>query len=126
MNKLIKEQLLKCKVANIPKFDDSTTKLVIDKKVPEPEPQVNHYYIIEIEDYVINEPAGFTLSSNWNRGTKPTYKYYRVQITQAMGKMFKILGMGYDYENDCDFPQPWSGWIPRAGFHIKKEIDVRV
>ena len=122
MNEIIKEQLSKCKLAQIPSFDDNTTTLVLHKREPEKDPELNHYYIIELEDYIVNEPDGFTLSSNWNKGSKPKYSYYRVEIIQLMGKMIKVRGIGYDPVTDTDYLELWAGWLPRSGFHIKKEI----
>ena len=47
MNKVIKEQLTKCKIANIPSFDDNTTELFIEKTGTNAINQyhLNKYYI---------------------------------------------------------------------------------
>lgn len=122
MNSFIKEQLKKCKVAELPNLEQAKEVLFIPKKEPEKEPELNHYYIIELEDYVINEPEGFTLSANWNKGTKPTCSYYKVQVVQLLGKMVKVSGISYDVINSTDLSDVWTGWLPRASFHIKKEL----
>lgn len=124
MNKIIKEQLSRCKISNIPNFNDSTTELIIPKAEPEKVPELNHAYLIYIEDYIIHEPPGFQLSSNWNKGTCPKYSYYRVQVIQIVGKMYKVQGVGYNPETDDTYPEGWMGWLPEKGFHIKKEITV--
>ena len=124
MNSFIKEQLKKCKVAEVPNLEQAKEVLFIPKKEPEKEPELNHYYIIELEDYVINEPEGFTLSANWNKGTKPTCSYYKVQVVQLLGKMVKVSGISYDVINSTDLSDVWTGWLPRASFHIKKELCV--
>ena len=41
MNALVKEQLKKCKVAQVPNFTDEDTEILIPMKMPEPEPQLN-------------------------------------------------------------------------------------
>lgn len=122
MNDIVKEQLSKCKIAQVPSFDDNTTLIVVHKREPEKEPELNHYYIIELEDYIINEPAGFTLSANWNKGVKPSCSYYKAEVIQIMGKMIKVRGIGYNPVEDSDYSEPWTGWLPRSGFHIKKEL----
>ena len=61
MNKFIKEQLLKCKVANIPDFNDSTVHIFIPKtvccktaEVPNNEKmKLNACYLVKLEDYII-------------------------------------------------------------------------
>lgn len=122
MNSLIKQQLEKCKVAQVPSFNETDTEIFIPKKQPEPTVQVNKYYLIELEDYILHEPDGFTLSANWNRGSVPTCKHYIALITQSMGKMFKTECTGYDVSSQSTLEKQWKGWLPREGFHIIKEL----
>ena len=122
MNALVKEQLKKCKVAQVPNFTDEDTEILIPMKMPEPEPQLNNHYLIQLEDYIINEPEGFTLSSNWNRGTTPKYKHYIVFVKQVMGRMYKIDGNAYNIETQEFLNNQWTGWLPRDGFHVLKSV----
>lgn len=118
MNLIIEQQLKKCKVASIPYFDKNTTHLIIPKVTVQNEEVCipGHYYLIEIEDYVINEPPQYTLSSNWNKGTKPPEHRMKVDILQIMGKMVKINGIG----DNTDIT--WEGWLPLKSFKVLKEL----
>ena len=67
MNKIIKDQLNKCKVAIIPEFDDNTFSLHIKKKNLDEKKEdiiLNHFYKIEIANYVLNPSDNFTLAEN--------------------------------------------------------------
>ena len=77
MNPLIKKQLEGCRVANIPDFEETDTVINIPKgsALNVTHYQVGKCYYVEIADYVINPPEGYTLASNWNKGTSPKYKY---------------------------------------------------
>ncbi len=124
MNPLIKKQLENCKVANIPDFDDTTTHLTISKGsvVNVSQYQVGRCYIVELADYVINPPEGSTLSSNWNKGTVPKYKYYKCEIVKIMGKMICILGYGFDPVTMRDTNDLWEGWVPQQGIKLIQEL----
>ena len=125
MNPIIKSQLEKCTVANIPVFDDSTTTLVIPKgSTLHVSPyQVNKCYIVELADYIINPPPDFTLADNWNNGSVPKWKYYKCEISKVMGKMIRITGCGYDYENNMDTNDVWEGWVPQQGIKLIQELN---
>ena len=124
MNKLIKQQLLNCRVANVPAFDDNTTRIQISRgSMLNVSPyQVHKCYIIELENYILNPPPNFTLADNWNQGSIPTHKYYKCEISQVMGKMVKIMGCGYNPDTDTDTADMWMGWVPQAGIKIIKEL----
>lgn len=120
MNKYIKEQLAKTKV-NLPDYDDNSTTLFIpktDKSINNADLQVGHCYYLFLEDFIINEPANFTLSVNWNNGTKPSENKIYAQVTQTMGKMIKVVSRSA--ENNI----PWTGWLPRKGVIILEELNV--
>lgn len=120
MNDLIKEQLSKCRWATIPEFDDSTTYMVIYKN-PKPvqEFKINSFYIIEIADYVLKPSSNFTLADNWNKGIIPQSKYIRCQVTQIMGKMIKIGGIGYDINTREDKSDIYPElWLPSSSITI--------
>lgn len=119
MDKIIKEQLNKCKVANIPFFDDNTTEIIIqrgDNAIIKDDLILNHYYKIEVEDYIIKPYDGFNLASNWNNGVVPKDKVMNCEITQIMGKMIRVEAVGVNTNNS------WSGWLPRKSIHILEEI----
>lgn len=124
MNPIIKKQLQNCKVANIPDFQDTDTVISIPKgSVLNVSPyQIGKFYIVELADYIINPPEGYTLASNWNKGTTPRYKYYKCEIVKIVGKMVCILGCGYDDTTMQDTNDLWEGWIPQAGIKIIQEL----
>lgn len=124
MNKYIKQQLNKVSAVDIPVFDDNTTHLIIprlEKKV-ELFFQEDHFYVIKLEDYLLNPPPGFNLHTNWNHNIIPKQKYYKCQCIKVMGKMIQILGVGFDYENRIDLEETWDGWLPIKSVKIIKEI----
>lgn len=124
MNKVVKEQLGKCKVADIPAFDDTTTHIFIPKVSAGSinEYHLHKYFMVEIADYILNPSADFTLADNWNKGTKPPSKYMNVEIIQVMGKMIQISGVSYNPENPVALPTHWEGWIPQKSIKIIKQL----
>ncbi len=110
MNKYIKEQLNKCKVAKVPYFDDNTTELSIPFDTSNLIPgefYINMEYNIEVEDYIIHPFPGFNLHDNYNNGIVPTDKFMHIKVLKDMGKMMQIMAIGL---NDG---QGWSGYLPK-------------
>lgn len=124
MNKFIKQELNKVKVAQVPPFDEHTTHLTIPKLDGRIyyEFRVGHYYLIELENYIVKPYDGFTLHDNWNNGVVPKSKYYKCECQKIMGHMVKIQGVGYDYINKVDLTDSWGGWIPIKSCQIIKEL----
>ena len=124
MNPLIKKQLENCKVANIPSFDENCTVINIAKGSVL---NVTHYqigkcYIVELADYVLTPSEDSTLSTNWNNGTVPKYKYYKCEITKIVGKMINILGYGLNPFTGEETNDLWEGWVPQAGIKLLQEL----
>lgn len=124
MNNIIKEQLKLCKLADVPSFNDDTTKVVIKKKASSNGVVVKegHCYLIELADYIIHPNDNFNLHKNWNNNVVPDHKQYKCECTKIMGKFVKIYGVGYDYDNNCDTTDVWSGWVPLEGISILSEL----
>ena len=124
MNPIIKKQLDNCRVANIPIYTDDAIVINIPKgsQLNVTPYQIGKYYLVELADYVLNPSDGNTLSSNWNKGTVPKYKYYKCEITKIVGKMICILGCGYDAVNQQDTSDLWEGWVPQAGIKLLQEL----
>lgn len=115
MNKFIKEQLLKCKIAHVPDFDEHTAQLLIQKNTNKVITSELHRGIeidIEVEDYIIHPYPGFTLHNNWNRGIVPTDRQMHVLIIDEMGKMICVQAIGL---NDN---KAWGGWLPKKSCKI--------
>lgn len=119
MNKFIKEQLDKCRI-QLPEYDDNTTHLLINRNqdiVAIENLQVGGNYLFELADYVINEPPSFTLSSNWNKGTKPPEKVVMCSVQEIMGKMIKVLAIGQSTNTQ------WIGYLPRKAIKVLKKYE---
>lgn len=124
MNNIIKKQLENCKVAVIPNYSDTDTRIVIPKgsSMSVTPYQVHHFYIVELGAHIINPPQTSTLASNWNGGRVPSRRYYKCEISNVMGNMVKIIGCGYDPETDSDCSDVWEGWVPQDGIKLIKEL----
>ena len=123
LNPLIKEQLNKCEVADIPSFDDNTLELIIPKKSKEKNFQLNKYYIVELADYLINPGEIVSFHINWNQGRVPKSKYLKVCISQLMGKMIKVDGIGFNPKSNEDLEDFYTNlWLPSNDVKIIKEI----
>lgn len=115
MNKFIKDQINKITIP-LPEFNDDTIHFIIKKQGIK---QINDFnvgdiYTIKVENYIINEPQNFSLSSNWNYGTIPPEVDLQTQVLQVMGNMikFKCKGISTGVE--------WEGWLPRKSITIIK------
>lgn len=124
MNPIIEKQLRRVKIADLPEYDENTTHLLIKKKgTPVGMSfQEGHYYLIELEDYIIHPSPTFTLHTNWNKGVIPTEKCYKCFCIKVIGKMVQIQGVGFDYENREDLNVEWDGWLPVKSVKILREI----
>lgn len=124
MNKVVKEQLRLCKIADIPPFTDETTQLIISQKSDSTGVTVREggCYLIELEDYIIHPYDGFDLHRNWNNNIVPSCKHYKCECIKIMGKFIKINGVEYDYDSNTDLNCVWSGWLPLDGIKILGEV----
>lgn len=128
MNSIIKKQLDNCNLS-LPEYDEDTTYIFIPKNnrnnvvSTEIEIQKDHYYILELENYIINPPDNFTLSSNWNKGINPKSKYLFGTPTNFVGKMVRWDCCGYDINSNQPLDDVYSElWLPRKGFKMIREV----
>lgn len=127
MNPVVKRELEKVRIP-LPDYDDNTTLITILRKTAEEQVKtfpiiVGNCYLIQLADYVLNEPPNFTLSANWNSGVVPKSKYMKIQITKVMGKMIQIDGSGYDVLNQVDLNDAYIGlWLPLASIGVVQEL----
>lgn len=124
MNPFIAKELNKVKVARIPPFDNSTTYLKLEKisTVNTVSLVLNHYYLIELANYIIHPPENFNLHINWNNNNVPKYMYMKCQVIQLMGKMVKIDGIACDMKDLSDIDYKWQGWLPLKSISVIKEL----
>ena len=111
MNKFVKKELEKCKV-KLPEWNDDTTQIVIPLYSENEDINSKSEYIINIKNYIINEPPNFTLSYDWNSGTVPPETSMKVKYVDYKGKMTKIDGIGTTTNVH------WSGWLPNKSFEV--------
>ena len=124
MDKLIKEQLSKVKVAVLPPYDENVTEIFIPKTTQILSKNVleGNYYLVQLAPFILNEPEGYNLSSNWNNGSVPLHSCYKCEVNKILGKMIKITGIGYDLNNQIDLNYMWSGWVPQEGVTILQKL----
>ena len=111
IHQFIKDEISKIVVP----FDKiSETEYLIHKNnsTVEMDLEERHFYIIEVEDYIIHPYNGFTLHENWNHGVVPTDKEMKCEVVKIMGKMIYVEAQGM---NDGLI---WAGWLPKKS--IKK------
>lgn len=109
MNKLIEQELNKCAVAIIPKYNNE---LVLNipkgtKSVTEIQFELHRFYQIELENILLNPPDNFIFHIQWNNNILPTDKVMNVEVTEIMGKMIKVNGSGVTSFS------VWNGWLPK-------------
>ena len=116
INKLIQKELEKVVIADISNYNPTTNQIIIPR-FNQVLMKENEYYLIRIDDEILHPGNNSTLAINWNQGSVPTSKYMKVDVIKVMGKMIRVNGIGYDYENKRDKNEIWSGWLPIT--HIK-------
>ena len=116
MNLFIEKELNKCIIAKPQKVSDISFIInKIDNQSTLTDLEVGHFYIIEVEDYIIHPYDGFTLHNNWNNGVIPTTRKMQAEVIQIMGKMIKVNAR-------CEDGLLWVGWLPRKSITIKTVI----
>lgn len=115
MNPFIEEQLNKVLVP-IEKVGENKFLIRRSAETQITDFEVGHYYIIEVEDYIIHPYNGFTLHENWNGGVVPTDRRMQVEVVRVMGKMIKVNALG------LTDGKIWCGWIPQKSAKIMQVI----
>lgn len=120
MNQLIQQQLKKVQF-DLPTWDENTEELFIKKRGPE-DPSIiksGRCYIIQVPEYIVNPPDGFTLNSNWNKGLSINDYILYVEINKVMGKMIQFTGRGFDYKNKTTNNNFYNQmWLPMKSIQI--------
>ena len=122
MNIFIKKELEKIK-ANMSYYDDSTTHIHIDKRSSNNNQvedfEVGLKYRIMIEDYILEEPSNFTLSSNWNNGVKPVSKILEGTLKKIQGNMLQWDLVGFDENLQCEKSDKYIDlWLPKKSITV--------
>jgi hypothetical protein len=122
MNKIIESQLKKVREADISHFDERTSSYFIPKKV-DIKLEENNYYIIELNDILLKPNSSLnSLINNWNNGSIPKNKWYKIDVCQKLGDMVKINGAAFDYNTKIDLLDMWSGWLPIKEIKVLEKL----
>ena len=125
MNKRVFDELSKCKVCNLPYYDENTTSMIIplyNNDCVSVELVRNHYYIIKVSDMVLNPPENDTIRTNWNKGRMIHSKYLLVTPTKVVGKMMQFDGCGWDMSKNIALDDCYSDmWVSKEGISVVRE-----
>ena len=124
MNKIIKEQLEKCAVANVPEYDEKDLTLTIPKytEISRLDFQENKTYLIELEDYLIHPSENFNLHKEWNNGVIPKSKFLKARVIQMHGRMIQFDAFDTNYEGDAEGAHYDCLWLPLKSIHLRRII----
>ena len=109
MNKIIQQQLEKTQIANLTNFNSETNSYIIPK-YSQPRYEVGKCYIVKLSPDIINN-TNSVLATNWNAGIAPVAAYYKIYVNTAAGKMIKVDGLEYNFEQQIDGTSMFSGWL---------------
>lgn len=126
MNKIIKRELEKIK-APMSEYDDNTLSIHFSKRISEApfEFKIGSKYRITVEDYILNEPPNFTLSTNWNKGIVPISKCMDVTVSNICGAMIQFFAQGYDQDKDILKEDVYSDlWLPKKSITVLGEYKL--
>ena len=121
VNKLILKQLEQVKNAKVEAYDPIKHSYLI-KKHQEIVFDVNHVYIVELNDSLVHPSQDDLLVSNWNNGTHPVQKYMKLEVTKKLAKMIYVYGVYYNIETNVESSDEWDGWLPQESLVIIKEV----
>lgn len=120
MRKIIEEQLLQVKVADLSNFDEAINTYYIPK-YKKPAYDVGNCYIIQISKTIINNPDS-VWATNWNNGSCPHDFYLKAYVSKVLGQMIYVDTLAYDMETSKDLTNMWSGWLPVSEITYIKQI----
>lgn len=87
-------------------------------------PTIGHFYIVKFADYIIHPYDGFDLHDNWNNGVAPPSQYMEIGIDNMFGKLMKIYGVAYDYDNRKELIDlKWDGYVPTKSIEFLEEVE---
>lgn len=118
INKLILEQLQKVEKADLSNFNPETNTYIISKR-KDIKLEEDVCYLIHLKNSFFKND---TVIYNWNAGSLPTCSYLKVDVSKIMGKMIKVVSVGYDMNTKTDLSCFWSGWINTEDIDVLKQI----
>ena len=121
MNRIIKQQLSKLKVAKVDSYDELKHTFVFKKHVAKIF-KLDAVYIIRLDRSLLNAYGDEILVNNWNQGKFPKYACMRVQVTKKMGDKIFVCGVYYDDVMKKDMNEYYNGWLPDEKLEIIEEV----
>lgn len=122
MNPIIEKELRMLRVAKLPEDWQTSTTLFFPRRTPvSVQLKVGGFYLLELESYLINNNS-FALNTNWNHGCPPLDKFMKVKVVERLGRMFYVIGVGFDFERKEDKESIWQGWLPLKSIRIINEL----
>ena len=121
MNNTIKKELEKVRI-KLPDYNDDTIKMFIPKGGNTF--RIGGTYLIRIPNYILNEPDGFTLSTNWNQGRKPRTNILYAQYIKKLSTMiqFNLYGWNEQTQSVIETDYYKDFWLPEESITIIKEV----
>lgn len=119
MNKIIKEQLQKVKVAKVPEFDDSTTQMLIPRH-KDMVYEEGKYYILALDDYICSQNSSVFI--NWNNRVAPP-KDIIGMVEKKTSNMILFGGCAFNTITQKRTEQQYRVWIPIANIVSAKQLD---
>lgn len=120
LNPLVKEELKKCTVVDTSKINDSTLTYQLNQ-IKAIKLEEDCAYIIELDDMLLNDNNS-VLAVNWNNGSVPNSKYYKIDVSRKVGNMIKIVGIGFNPETNTDLDIEWTGWLPINNIRVIQKL----
>ena len=93
INKIIQEQLNKLQVAKLGEYDPFKHMYVIPK-YKEPHYDVDHCYLVCLDDTLLTATGNEMLVSNWNNGRYPVHRKLRHIFSELQHGVPTVLGNG--------------------------------
>ena len=127
MNKILKEQLTRCNIADVPDFEEDDLTLVIPKSgtknTSSTTLEVGSTYLVELEDYIIHPPANFSLHDTWNNGIIPESKFLKATVIMFRGKMVNFKATCTNYDASESGANYTSLWVPLKSIRVRRLLN---
>lgn len=120
MNKILKQQLDKLKVAKVDSYNELTHTYVF-KKHESATFKLDSVYLLRLDDKLLNPKYNDVLISNWNNGKYPTHTILKAQVSKKLGNMLFLCGV-YCNEDKEPINEFWNGWLPDDQLKIIEEV----
>lgn len=118
MSKVIQDQIRKIQNADMSHFDEETNSYFIPQK-KEIRVEQDNCYLIHLRGVAFSNQ---TVNINWNNGNSPKHPYMKVDISNIIGRMIKVVGVRYDPIMKLDSAEFWSGWLSLDDIEVLERL----